>query len=137
MGNVVSLRAFVVHVGVSVEMMLLSIQANLVFGPFDSKEEALDFCARLEGAHAQKHQVECIEAVEVFLGTGLPTAPYLDVHLGNCDIAEHAQARKEARSLIPPGVSELTEEKLGEYAVRAAFEATSYACQLLDDKATS
>ena len=137
MGKVVSLHAFVVHAGVSVEMMLLSIQANLVFGPFDSKEDALDYCQRLEGAHAQKHSIECLEEVEVFLETGLPTAPYLDVHLGHCDIAEYAQARKEARSLYPPGVPELTEEKLGEYAVRAAFEATSYACALLDNKSAT
>lgn len=134
MGNVVSLRAFVVHAGVSVEMLMLSIQANLVFGPFDSKEEALSFCTQLEEAYAQKHRIECLEAVEVFLDSGLPTAPYLDVHLGHCDIAEHALARKEAASLIPPGVPELVEAKLGEYAVRAAFEATGYACELLDNK---
>lgn len=115
-------------------MMLLSIQANLVFGPFDTKEEALDYCQRLEEAHAQKHCVECLEAAEVFLETGLPTAPYLDVHLGHCDIAEHAQARKEAESLILPGVPEEVEAKLGEYAVRAALEATSYACALLDNQ---
>ncbi len=137
MGNVVSLRAFVVHAGVSVEMLLLSIQANLVFGPFDSKEDALQFCERLEEAHAQKHRIECLEAVEVFQDTGLPTAPYLDVHLGHCDVAEHAQARKEAESLIPPGVPEEVEAKLGEYALRAAFKDTSYACALLDEKAAS
>ena len=135
MGNVVSLRAFVVHAGVSVEMLLLSVQAKLVFGPFDSKEEALYFCERLEAAHAQNHQVECLQAVEVFEDTGLPTAPYLDMHLGYCDVAEHREARKEAKSLIPPGIPEDVEAKLGEYALRAAFEASSYACALLDEKA--
>ena len=134
MGNVVSLRAFVVHAGVSVEMFLLSIQANLVFGPFDTKDEALDFCEQLEAAHAQKHQVECLQAVKVFEDTGLPTAPYLDMHLGHCDVAEHAEARREAKSLIPPGIPEEVEAKLGEYALRAAFEASSYACALMDDQ---
>ena len=133
MGNVVSLRAFVVHVGVSVEMLLHSIQANLVFGPFDTKDEALDFCVGLESAHARKRNVECVNAVEVFLETGLPTAPYLEMHLGHCHVAEHAQARKEAKSLIPPGVPKAVEAKLGEYALRAALEASSYACALLDN----
>ena len=114
MGKVVSLRPFIVHAAVSVEMMMLSIQANLVFGLFDTKEDGLRFAEQLEAAHIKRHQVEIFESAEIFTETGLPTAPYLDVYLGHCDVIECTLACREAHGLIPPGLPDQTESKLGE-----------------------
>ena len=132
MGNVIALRAFVAHAAVSVEMVMLSIQANLVFGPFESKDEALRFARKLEGAHGRRKMPNTLKSAEVFLETGLPAMPYEDVCLSKCIVAEHPLARKEAQGLIPPGIPEETEKKLADYAIRAANEATGYACHLLD-----
>lgn len=132
MGDLVSLHPFVVHVAVSVEMIMISLQASLVFGPFANKDDALLFCEELEAAHSKHRTKEVERPAEIFKDTGLPAAPYLRVHLSECMVAEHPLARKEAKSLIPPRNPSDAEAKLGEYAIRAGSEALSYACYLLD-----
>jgi hypothetical protein len=50
--NVVSINASIVHVDVLVELLLVSVNVNLVFGPFNEMTEAQEWADKLGCAHA-------------------------------------------------------------------------------------
>lgn len=131
--NVVSLNGSVVCVDIYVELVLVTLNVNLAFGPFNSITDAQMWADALEQVHAKKQLITSTHEEGLLLnGNGMPLRPYLDVHMSVCLIAENKHARRLAKHLVSPDAPEQVEPMLAEYAVRAANEATSYSCSLFD-----
>lgn len=129
---VVALHAFFVSLDVFVDLAGATVNISLEFGPFANKEEASTWVDAVDVIHAQRHSFEAALAEDVFDTHGLPTKPYLDVHLSIPLIAQSPLVRKCKDRLLAPGKPEEVEANLGEYALRAALERFEYACHLLD-----
>jgi hypothetical protein len=131
--TVVSLNASVVHVDVYVELLTVSVNVNLSFGPFDRIADAQKWADELDHFHAQKQLIVSDHEEELLLdGNGMPLRSYQSAHMSILMISEHKGARKLAKYLLAPDAPEKVEPLLAEYAVRAANEATSFSCFLFD-----
>jgi len=130
--TVVAFHAFFVSLDVFVDLAGATVNISLEFGPFANKEEAGAWVDAVDAIHAKRHSFEAALAEDVFDAHGLPTKPYLDVHLSIPLIAQSSLVRKHKDRLLPPDKPEEVEAKLGEYALRAALERFEYACHLLD-----
>lgn len=131
--TVLSFNASIVNVDVYVELLLVSVHVNLAFGPFNRIADAQIWADELECAHA-KDQLLKNTAAEVFIfnNDGMPSLPYMNMHMSVAMVAEHKEARKLARYLLAPDTSEKVEPMLAEYALRTANEAVAHSCFLLD-----
>jgi hypothetical protein len=131
--TVVSLNASVVCVDVCVELLMVSVNVNLAFGPFDRVSDAEVWADALDQVHAHRHLSAAITEEEFILdGNGMPLRSYQQVHMNVAMVVEHKQARRMAKYLLAPGAPEKVESMLAEYALRAANEAISYSCFLFD-----
>lgn len=131
--TVVSLNASVVHISVYVEMPLVAVNVSLAFGPFNSLTDAQAWADMLDKLHAQKQSVEIALAEEMLFGAdGMPTRPYISMHMSVTMIAEYKMARKLAKYLLAPDLPETIEPLLAEYALRTVNEATAYSRFLFD-----
>ena len=130
--TVVAFHAFFVSLDVFVDLAGATVNISLEFGPFVSKEEASTWVDAVDAIHAKRHSFEAALAEDIFDAHGLPTQPYLDVHLSIPLIAQSSLVRKCKDRLLPPEKPEEVEAKLGAYALRAALERFAYACHLLD-----
>jgi hypothetical protein len=130
--TVVSLSAFVAALDIYVELAGTAVNISLEFGPFDNKEAAESWVDEIQARHALRNLSEVVIAEEIYTSEGLPTRPYIDVHLGTPIIMQSPLVRQRKDLLLPPGNAADVEPQLGAYALRAAFQRLGYACYLLD-----
>lgn len=100
--NVVALNPFVAVVDVTIELFLVVMNITLCFGPFNTKNEAEEWCdiflverKILEKSEAQVDEVN--DELVNFL-----TEPYLRTYTGNPDIMQPKSGGRDKGALIPP-----------------------------------
>lgn len=133
-GNVVSMKPFIVTVPACVELLLITMEVRLVFGPFNSYEDGRQWAIRFEAKRTEIEAASDITIEGVFVAD-LTTAPFVDVHTYTCDVVEAGPDARKPDAVIPSGDPTLAATNVGIYAMRALYEAVSFGLAHLESEA--
>lgn len=132
-GEVVSLHGYVVYVETDIALYgNVLVHTVLPFGPFPSLSGAETWANVVAALCAEHMSVEVETAAAFEETTGLPTAPYVDMHVVIHMITEDKDARKNRAHLFAPETPEIAEGKLAYYALNTVREAVAHSCTLVE-----
>ena len=132
-GDVISLHGYVVCVETDIALPgNVIVRALLPFGPFSSLGEAEAWSNILAAIRAHHSRIEEETAEKIYEQTGLPTSPYLVMHIVINMIVEGPFVRRNACHLCAPETPEIAEGKLAYYALNTVREAVEHSCMLVE-----
>ncbi len=130
--NIVSLNPYVVTVDVSLELHLITMEVTLCFGPFNSAEEAEEWCLTFEREHKVIEGREAHEDVEALKQSGIPTKPFLRAYVHGADIVQAGAEMRTNGGLIPQNTPIVDAHRVHVYALHAFQEAVNAAFAFLE-----
>ena len=124
--TVVSLVPFIATVPVCVELLLVTMEVTLCFGPFNSHEEGKNWVSQFELIRAELEAEDPITVEGVFAGAELSTRPFVDAHTYVCDVLEAGREARRADGVIPHGDPTIAAKNIHIYALRALSDAVAF-----------
>jgi len=132
-GEVISLHGYVVFVETDIALPgNVVVHTVLPFGPFPSLEGAEVWANVVMALRAEHMSAEAERTMEFDEATGLPTAPYVDLHAVVHMIDKAKNSRKHRADLFAPETPEIAEGKLAYYALNTVREAVTHSCTLVE-----
>ena len=130
--TVVALRPYVVTVDVTTELYLITMDVTLCFGPFNSVEEAEEWCLTFEREHKMIEGREAHEDIEAIAAMGIPTKPFLRAYVHGADIVQAGPEVRVKGALIPQNAPVVDAHQIHVYALHAFHEAVNAAFAFLE-----
>ncbi len=132
-GDVISLHGYVVYVETDIALPGgVVVRAVLPFGPFSALGEAEAWSNILAAIRAHHLSIEQETAEKIHEQIGLPTSPYLVMHVAIHMISSGPDARRNVSHLYAPETPEIAEGKLAYYALNTVREAVIHSLTLVE-----
>jgi hypothetical protein len=124
--QVIAIKPYIASVPVCVELLLVTMEITLCFGPFNSHEEGKHWVAAFELARADIEAVNAIAIEGTFVDATLSTRPFVDAYTYVCDVLEAGPDARKPDAVIPSGDPQTTAKHIRIFALRALEEAVAF-----------
>ena len=117
--SVLAFRPYVIMLDVGVELPLMTMQAVLAFGPFNSLKMAEVWASEVERLHKAIESKESECATAIAEDVGLPTGAFIRAYVSSVDIVQAPTSMRTTYGIIRPTTPEEDAREMHIYALKS------------------